>query len=104
MAAKQGNFGGFDNPPGQWNQVWVMLTESAAGATSRRQRADCQATVCVSRVPEQQAENLTPRITGGTGNRNPHRVDHPTILHDYAFDRKFILGLVAAGFRPCKPA
>src|SRR3954453_17938663 len=90
MAAEQGEFGGFDNPPGQWNQGGGMLPESAAGARCRRQRADCQATVCVSRVPEEQAENLTPRITGGTGNRNPHRVDHPTILHGYAFYRKLI--------------
>src|SRR4051812_17671881 len=92
MAAEQGKFGGFDNPPGQWDQVWVMLTESAAGARCRRQRADCQSIVRVGRMSEQQAEDLTTRVTGGTGNRNPYRVDHPAIVHYYAFDCKLFHG------------
>ena len=91
VAAQHREFGGFDYSLGQRNQMRMVLTQSAACTGSRRHCTNGQSTIRERRMSEQQAEDLTSCVTAGTGNRNPYRIDHSAILHDYALDCKFIL-------------
>jgi hypothetical protein len=61
-------------PISQWKQVWVMLAQECSGIGACRQRPNLHVRMC-----EQQPEQLSARISGGTrhGNSDSH-------LHEYA--------------------
>ena len=70
MAGQHVDVGGFQHPAGQRQQVRMVFGERGARAGRGGQRADGQPTVGVGGMPEQQPQDLSTRITAGTGHRH----------------------------------
>ena len=67
MAGQHVDVGGFQHPAGQRQQVRMVFGKRRPGAGRRGQRTDGQPAVGVGGVPEQQTQDLSARITTGTG-------------------------------------
>ena len=85
VAGQHVGIGGFQHPAGQRQQMRVVFGERRARAGGRGERADGQPSVGVGGVAEQQPQDLSTRISAGTG--HGHR-SHAAILHGYAISCK----------------